>query len=297
MQPMLAGGSYTTAWKYCHDHNKKYLIISVGYSLETEDSFREAEDHICKIVGTGLENSKMRHSLWWQECYNKSFLTIPDKAIEKFYWIQMYKIASASRPDGPVIDTCGPWLKNDTGWPAVWWNLNVQLTYWICYTSNHLDLAESLINNLDRHYDALRDNTPLEYRADSLFLGNPTNQDFRCARFYTNVRNVGTGEMETSMELNCLPWICHNYWLYYRCKMDDKLLRERLFPLMRGILFCGNGYGSFAGKGFAGEKRSPTTVGQLLDQPGKRTGDRFRKNIKITKCRRFCYRKMQGVII
>lgn len=48
----------------------------------------------------------------------------------------MYKIAPASRPDGPVIDTCGPWLKNDTGWPAVWWNLNVQLTYWICYTSN-----------------------------------------------------------------------------------------------------------------------------------------------------------------
>ena len=96
VQPMLAGGSYTTAWKYCHDHNKKYLIISVGYSLETEDSFREAEDHICKIVGTGLENRKMRHSLWWQEYDNKSFLTIPDKAIEKFYWIQMYKIASAS---------------------------------------------------------------------------------------------------------------------------------------------------------------------------------------------------------
>lgn len=234
IQAMIAGGSYATAWT-CHiEKGRKYWIVSVGYSLEKEESVTEAYGNLKKAMAEGMETIRRRHEQWWADYYHKSLIAIPDKELEKFYWIQMYKIASASRPDGPVIDTCGPWLKNDTGWPAVWWNLNVQLTYWICYTSNHIQLTESMTRNIDRHMDALRDNTPIEYREDSLFLGNPTNQDMRCARLYASVKNVGTGQMEISMELNCLPWICHNYWMYYRCKMDDDLLREKLFPLMKG---------------------------------------------------------------
>ena len=32
------------------------------------------------------------------------------------------------RDDGPILDLNGPWF-NDTPWPAIWWNLNIQLTY------------------------------------------------------------------------------------------------------------------------------------------------------------------------
>ena len=64
---------------------------------------------------------------------------------ENFYWIQMYKLASATRGDRALIDNTGPWL-TVTPWPNAWWNLNVQLTYWALNASNHLDLAASLEN-------------------------------------------------------------------------------------------------------------------------------------------------------
>jgi len=85
---------------------------------------------------------------WWHAYYPKSFVSIPDPRVESHYWIQMYKLGAATRPGGVVIDTCGPWIKVDTSWPAVWWNLNMQLNMYPVPVSNHIDLAEPLENSL-----------------------------------------------------------------------------------------------------------------------------------------------------
>jgi len=37
-------------------------------------------------------------------------------------------------------------------------------------------------------------------------------------------------------ELCDLPWACHNYWLLYRYTMDDTMLRQRLYPLLKGSI-------------------------------------------------------------
>lgn len=65
-------------------------------------------------------------------CYRKSFVSFPDQRLQSFHWIQLYKVASSSRAGGPVMATSGPWLES-TPWPAVWWNLNVQLEYSIIH--------------------------------------------------------------------------------------------------------------------------------------------------------------------
>ena len=49
--------------------------------------------------------------------------------MESSYWIQMYKLGAASRADRPAVDLMGPWYKK-TIWPDIWWNLNIQLTYY-----------------------------------------------------------------------------------------------------------------------------------------------------------------------
>ncbi len=41
------------------------------------------------------------HRVWWHRFYRKSFLSIPDAKLQSFYWIQLYKIASAARRDAP----------------------------------------------------------------------------------------------------------------------------------------------------------------------------------------------------
>ena len=57
-------------------------------------------------------------------------------------------MAACSRADGPALDLNGPYIKV-TSWPGLWWNLNVQLTYWPFNTSNHLDIAENYIKLID----------------------------------------------------------------------------------------------------------------------------------------------------
>ena len=42
----------------------------------------------------------------------------------------------------------GPWYAR-TPWPGVWWNLNVQLTYWPVYAANRLALGESMLAIVD----------------------------------------------------------------------------------------------------------------------------------------------------
>lgn len=61
--------------------------------------------------------------------------------------------------------TSGPWLE-PTPWPNTWWNLNVQLEYWLIHGSNHLEL-DAITRSLSEFRDNLAKKTPQPYRSDS----------------------------------------------------------------------------------------------------------------------------------
>lgn len=185
---------------------------------------------------------------WWNAYYPASFLTLPEGVKENFYWIQMYKLASATRADRALIDCTGPWLTK-TPWPNAWWNLNVQLTYWPLNASDRLDLAASLENALYNNVEQLRKNIPEAYRHDALGLGRTSN-------FYCATEPVGIPGVSKTAEVGLLTWACHNLWLIYRHKMDDALLRDKLFPLLKGAV---NYYLHFLQKEEDGKLHLPAT--------------------------------------
>ena len=136
------------------------------------------------------------HRRWWHDFYQRSFVSVPDPVLESYYWIQVYRIGSVSRPDGPIVDLMGPWYQK-TRWPAVWWNLNIQLTYWPFYTANHVDLVQPLLNTLWAHRTNLAANAE-PCAADS----------FAIARVSALDCQSGPGH-----EIGNLPWAMHNLWL------------------------------------------------------------------------------------
>lgn len=160
----------------------------------------------------------------------------------------MYKLASATRADRALIDCTGPWLTK-TPWPNAWWNLNVQLTYWPLNASDRLDLAASLENALYNNVEQLRKNIPEAYRHDALGLGRTSN-------FYCATEPVGIPGVSKTAEVGLLTWACHNLWLIYRHKMDDALLRDKLFPLLKGAV---NYYLHFLQKEEDGKQHLPAT--------------------------------------
>ncbi|MNT48359.1 hypothetical protein D3C72_1851360 [compost metagenome] len=117
-----------------------------------------------------------KHQDWWQNYYSASSLFLPDKLYQSFYDMQLYKLASATRADKPAMDLQGPWT-SPTPWPAYWMNLNLQLAYSPVFTSNHLDIASSLIQMIDRNISNLRENVPPAYRYNSIAIGRSSAND------------------------------------------------------------------------------------------------------------------------
>ena len=195
VQKLLAGGDYATAWLQRDESPRKAALFiatanevpAAGKSavVAARDAREAAEAPRDQIIAA--------HRSWWHDFYQKSFLTIPDPRLESFYWIQLYKLASAIRKDGPPLDLSGPWFRVNE-WPGIWWNLNIQLTYWPLPPANHMQLSATYNKAVDDHFEGLL----------SHFGGH---------------HNMGD-----------LAWALHNYWLHLRHEADWQGMRDGWLP-------------------------------------------------------------------
>ena len=231
VQP-LSDGAYATAWIEGERDGWRALYISTQYAWPGEPSDVAAQAaHEARLASdTPLETFIERHRAEWLDHYRKSFLSLPDPYWQSFYWNQIYKLRAATRQGGVVLGIQGPW-DQPTPWPGIWWNLNVQLTYWPMYTSNHLELAEPLPNSLREYLPNLIANVPPEYQHDSAGIYRSSTTRLVGGVFYPSLAGV-PGE-EGRPEVGDLLWACHNVWLHYRMSMDEDLLRETLHPVLR----------------------------------------------------------------
>jgi hypothetical protein len=250
IQPLLAGGEIATAWKTAQSNNRQRLLVSVAQTFPGSGARKQAIDEVRAAVAVPMAELVAEHREWWHAYYPASFVSIPAPAWESHYWIQIYKLASATRRDGMLIDNQGPWLQ-PTPWPGAWWNLNVQLSYWPTYGSNRLELGESLTRALYGNVERLILNVPEPYRADSVGIGRTSGQYLHSAVDAPDGSNSGKAP-----EIGLLLWACHNAWLHYRHSMDEAELRDHLFPLLRRAV---NYHLHFTTKGEDGKYHLPTT--------------------------------------
>ncbi|KAB2352638.1 glycosyl hydrolase family 95 catalytic domain-containing protein [Actinomadura rudentiformis] len=256
VQPLLAGGQHVTAWQETRRGRRRTLYAAVAWSFPETTAEREAVRMVRGAARRSFTALTPGHRAWWHAYYRKSFLSLPDRRAQAFYWIQLYKIASAARRDAPVMATSGPWLE-PTPWPAVWWNLNVQLEYCMIHGSNHLEL-DAVTRSLDRYRRNLVDQVDQRYRADS--AGIPRTTDMTLL----NSGGTGTsgfpvgipGQASPTPEVGNLTWALHNVWLSYRHTMDLTILRDVLYPLLRRAV---NYYRHFLAPGADGRLHLPFT--------------------------------------
>jgi alpha-L-fucosidase 2 len=234
VQPLLAGGQHVTAWRERRSGGTaRTLYVHVAHSHPGTTALDRALKAVRRASPLPYSALALTHRAWWHAYYRKSFLSVPDARLQRFYWIQLYKTASAARRDAPVMATCGPWLES-TPWPNTWWNLNAQLEYWLIHGSNHLEL-DAITRSLGEFRDNLAKETAAPYRADS--LGIPRTTDPRLVNGAASTLmgyGVGIpGQDPPTPEVGNLTWALHNVWLSYRHTMDESILGDVLFPLLR----------------------------------------------------------------
>lgn len=247
-QVMKAGGGYTTAWKEETDNGKRNLFVTVQYS-QTDNNLTktQAVDQLNAVASAQIATIKDTHRNWWHSYLPQSYLSIPDAKLLKFYWMQQYKLGSATREGKPAIDLQGPWTNVETPWPLYWFNLNIQLTYSPVFTANRLELFKPVIKMLTDNEQALINNVPAAYRHNSAALGRVGPPDMDSPVFTVKGNTVGSPAQ--NYEAANLTWLMLYYWQQYRYSMDASLL-DKFYPLLKRSI---NYYINLLGKNEKGQ--------------------------------------------
>lgn len=287
-QPLTAGGGYSTAWKVHMENNTLLPIerdalntvqhtdsskwqtrtyyISIGYDRQTKQaSIQEALTNIKETAGNSVGLLLRAHRNWWHAYYRKSFISVPDATLNSFYWIQLYKLGSASRKGKPMIDLMGPWMAS-TPWPGNWWNLNTELTYSPLYAANHLGIASVLGQVIEENADNLIHNVPKAFQYNAAGLGRAGGPDM-IAKLKVTGAATDKDNPPGSMELGDLTWNLYYVWLQYKYSMDTGVL-ERLYPILKRNI---NYYLHLVQKGEDGYYHLPYTYSP--EYPGGMTRD------------------------
>lgn len=260
-QPYFSHGGFCVAYKTIeNESNEMTAFISCAES-ENGDEAIEKSIALINNAEKDIEKVISLHRKAWADFHSKSFLTLNDKEIEKFYHLQMYKLNCAAKPDGVPFDTCSVWLYEKTAWPDAWWNLNVELSYSPLYVSNHLDIAHSLTTSIQKNFESLKLNVPEKYRGDSLAIGRATDKKIR-----GNVLEPGTNTIDRNVELGNLTWAMYYCWQEYQMTLDTSVLSDVVYPALRGAMQY---YSHFLYEGSDGRLHLPHTASpEYIDLKG-----------------------------
>ncbi|KYP15999.1 glycoside hydrolase family 95-like protein [Flavihumibacter sp. CACIAM 22H1] len=227
-QPLLAGGDYVTAWTMLQKPGKQVYVMSVAINRSLT-ALPDALNTLKEAAAGKLEQFNNNHKAWWHSYYKQSFLSLPDARMESFYWIQMYKLASATRADKPPMDLMGPWYRV-TPWPAYWLNLNIQLSYSPLYTANRLGLAEGLNKMLMNAQQNLELNVPAPLRKQAMAVGRAASIKLLAPVKVQPI--LDSTAAPADLELGNLTWMLHYFWLHYQYTLEDSV-KQQLYPLLK----------------------------------------------------------------
>ncbi|MEU8873707.1 glycoside hydrolase family 95-like protein [Streptomyces javensis] len=254
-QPLIAGGGWTTAWRERRVGTGRLLAAHIVYRYP-DDLAKTTELAVAEVARTLAEDPDELvrvHRGWWNRFYERSLLSVPDKRIQDFYWIQLYKAACATRAGGPSMSEWGPWYPETGGsWTAVWWNLNVQIATWLIQGSNHLEL-DSVTSTFKSFEKNLPLSLPPEIPNEEIYaLSHPSDWTLR-----PGAHTVGVPGTSTKTDNNGnLSWAMHNVWLSYRHTMDVAIVRDVLYPILVKAV---NYYDHFLHEGGDGKLHLPLT--------------------------------------
>jgi alpha-L-fucosidase 2 len=164
------------------------------------------------------------HIKWWNDYWSRSSISLPDKKLERQYYLEMYKFACVARSNTPPISLQAIWTADNGNLPP--WkgdfhhDLNTQLSYWPGYASNHLDLTASYTNWLWKVKEENKRWTKQYFGIDGLNVPGVTT---------ISGKPMG-GWIQYSMSPTTGAWIAQHFYWQWKYSMDNKFLKEKCIP-------------------------------------------------------------------
>jgi len=169
------------------------------------------------------------HAAWWKAFWAGSTVRLPDPVLEKQWYLETYKFGAASRRGAPPITLQAVWTADDGNLPP--WkgdfhnDLNTQLSYWPCYSGNHLEEGLAFLDWLWAIKPRCEEYTRRYFGVDGL-----------------NVPGVAAldgapmgGWIQYSLGPTVSAWLAHHFWLHWRYSGDRAFLEGRAYPYLKGV--------------------------------------------------------------
>lgn len=202
---------------------------TVASSYEGEDVLALARARVDAALAAGRDALYAEHAAWWRDYWAQSGVKLPNAVLERQWYLEQYKFGSASRRGAPPITLQGPWTA-DTGKLPPWkgdyhHDLNTQLSYWPCYSANHLEEGLSYLDWLWETRQGCQAWTQRFYGLPGLNL--PGVADL-------NNAPLG-GWVQYSFSSTTAAWLAHHFYLHWRYSGDRAFLAERAYPYLSDV--------------------------------------------------------------
>lgn len=224
VQNLYGGKTYVVAWCEARKGDTRRIFMTITQEASEKAAVAAAEKTLKGAVREDAAKLEAAHRRWWHAWYPASHATFGDEKLEGFYWMQQYKFGCLTRPDGHIIDLQGPWAVENTPWPAIWLNLNIQLTYSPLFTANRAEMSRPVWRALNGNMQNLRDNAG----GMGLALGRSSGEDL--------YRPLDPRGDKMLYEVGNLTWLLFYYYEYCTYMGDEKQLLENLYPLLSGAV-------------------------------------------------------------
>lgn len=212
-------------------HESFYGIISamrkiegrtlIAYTVAISDKNDFIETALLKLktaLDYGYNKAFESHKKWWEKYWKQSDINIPDKFLEKQWYLNNYLLASCSRKNHFPMPLQGVWTADNGSLPP--WkgdyhhDLNTQMSYTSYLKANHLEQGQCFIDFLLSLTDRAEEFAHSFYDAEGICL--PSVMDLKGYA-------LGGWSQYALSPTNQL-WLCQIMARYYYFTKDDKYL-------------------------------------------------------------------------
>ncbi len=200
---------------------------SIASSAEGTDPSTTARRRAEQGLAEGYDPVAASHQRWWNRYWEASSIEVPNPVLQRQWELENYKFGAASRRGAPPITLQGPWTADDGQLPP--WkgdyhhDLNTQLSYWPCYSANHLEEGLAYLDWLW----ATRSNCVAWTRQ---FFGLPGMNVPMTADLLN--RQIG-GWRQYTHSCTTAAWLAQHFYLHWKYSGDRAFLRDRAWPYLR----------------------------------------------------------------
>lgn len=221
------GFEYQVYIKWINDGDQLIGCWSITSSESTQNSTEKAKELVQKALKNGFYKSFKAHQREWNSFWNQSQITIPDKILEKQWYLEQYKFKSAASKEGPPISLQAIWTADNGSLPP--WkgdfhhDLNTQLSYWPAYSGNHLDLSAGFTQWMWNHKDDFKNYTKQYFGVNGLNMPGVST---------LNGAPMG-GWIQYALGPTVSAWMSQHFYWQWKYSNDTTFLKEKAYPWIK----------------------------------------------------------------